>query len=83
MFREGRQCLFTRVVTAVILLLLTIMAAPSSVECSRTLKIETRSSSYYSLFESKLPRGMVPPSDPSPCHHKLGPYHTDDYIICP
>ncbi|CAN1165642.1 hypothetical protein LINPERHAP2_LOCUS26264 [Linum perenne] len=26
---------------------------------------------------------MVPPSDPSPCHHKLGPYHTDDYIICP
>ncbi|OMO88080.1 hypothetical protein COLO4_20476 [Corchorus olitorius] len=41
------------------------------------------------MFEPQLPRGPVPPSGPSPCHNKLGPYshrefwYPDDYVNCP
>ncbi|KAJ0492463.1 hypothetical protein HanIR_Chr12g0575221 [Helianthus annuus] len=44
------------------------------------------------LWISKLPRGPVPPSGPSPCHNMLDPYsqsqyvspqHQDQIIICP
>ncbi|KAE8710276.1 Detected protein of unknown function [Hibiscus syriacus] len=41
------------------------------------------------LFSSQLPRGQVPPSGPSFCHNKLGPYkytqfsYGSDYVNCP
>ncbi|PWA39821.1 hypothetical protein CTI12_AA568450 [Artemisia annua] len=42
------------------------------------------------LWNSRLPRGPVPPSGPSPCHNMLGPYRQsqvvspqDQTIICP
>lgn len=42
------------------------------------------------LFETRLPRGMVPPSGPSQCHNKLRPdrqngvLSTNDYYVsCP
>ncbi|CAL1415106.1 unnamed protein product [Linum trigynum] len=85
----------TRVVAIFFLVVLVQLAtmAPhhSSVEGSRGLRMESH---MLLLLESRLPRGLVPPSGPSLCHHKLGPYqlhrqttsaalHTDDYIICP
>ncbi|CAL1358498.1 unnamed protein product [Linum trigynum] len=87
------KCL--RSVVAILFLLVLVQLAtlaPDHVEGSRGLRMENRVS--YLLLESRLPRGLVPPSGPSPCHNKLGPYqlhrqersstvHTDDYIICP
>lgn len=42
------------------------------------------------LWNSRLPRGPVPPSGPSPCHNMLGPNYKpnefvspQDEIICP
>lgn len=36
------------------------------------------------LFESQLPRGLVPPSGPSPCHNdEFFNFTNDDYVSCP
>ncbi|KAI5394432.1 hypothetical protein KIW84_061201 [Lathyrus oleraceus] len=45
---------------------------------------------FKSLFESRLPKGPVPPSAPSQCHNKVSPFEDDKvsfpddyYIDCP
>lgn len=45
---------------------------------------------FYSSIQGQLPRGPVPPSDPSPCHNRVKLQHeTEDtyghahFIICP
>ncbi|KAK4376356.1 hypothetical protein RND71_002652 [Anisodus tanguticus] len=45
---------------------------------------------YEKLLQNQLPRGPVPPSDPSPCHNRLDPTFRkykfsfpQHYIICP
>ncbi|XAR52499.1 hypothetical protein NMG60_11020617 [Bertholletia excelsa] len=40
------------------------------------------------MFKSRLPRGPVPPSGPSPCHNRLSPYRQSQLSytqedICP
>ncbi|KAK7407652.1 hypothetical protein VNO78_09633 [Psophocarpus tetragonolobus] len=75
----GRSCLVLYLVAVLVLL-----GFSSSGECLRDLR------DFKSLFESQLPKGPVPPSGPSQCHHKLSPYKynkasfpDDYYIICP
>lgn len=58
--------------------------------CMRAMTEGSSSSSSKSsignLLNTKLPRGPVPPSGPSPCHEKLYPYSmrpTHDFVICP
>ncbi|CAN1808249.1 hypothetical protein LINPERHAP1_LOCUS25333 [Linum perenne] len=86
-----------RILATLFLFLLLLLSSSSSfVECSRTLKVpvETReATTSYTWLESQLPRGFVPPSGPSVCHHKLSPYQlrhrdqvvaqTEDYSACP
>lgn len=68
----------------VIFLLITTMVS-IRVESIRVMKEKD----YQSLLQNQLPRGPVPPSDPSPCHNKLDPFNQSDfsfhqdYIICP
>ncbi|KAK4753829.1 hypothetical protein SAY87_001933 [Trapa incisa] len=40
---------------------------------------------FKNLFKSRLPRGPVPPSGPSPCHnyYRLLNFTTNEYISCP
>lgn len=45
---------------------------------------------FYSSIQNELPRGPVPPSDPSPCHNRVKLLHEGDdtyghghFIICP
>ncbi|KAL6350791.1 hypothetical protein AAG906_031377 [Vitis piasezkii] len=53
--------------------------------CSRPMRGED----HQYLLQNRLPRGPVPPSGPSPCHHKFSPVsqsgasYTDDSIVCP
>ncbi|KAG5532211.1 hypothetical protein RHGRI_026738 [Rhododendron griersonianum] len=57
--------------------------------CVRAMGERNREHYFKAMFENRLPRGPVPPSDPSPCHNKLGPYqqsqlsYTSDFVICP
>lgn len=67
-----------------LILFLAAVLVLSTCECIRDLR------DYKSLFESRLPKGPVPPSGPSLCHNKFSPYkHNKDslqddyYIICP
>lgn len=80
MWYPQRFGLNSSLVTFVVTLLL-LLGIVSRVECVRDFK---------SLFESQLPKGPVPPSGPSLCHNKLGPFKDnkvsfpDDYYIgCP
>nr|GLL41667.1 hypothetical protein RchiOBHm_Chr4g0441131 [Ipomoea trifida] len=67
----------------VVCLLVTTMGSKAA--CSRLMNGED----FGRVFAARLPRGPVPPSDPSPCHN----YKTDhfvqnnnfpgDYVICP
>uniref|UniRef100_A0A2P2IYZ1 Uncharacterized protein n=1 Tax=Rhizophora mucronata TaxID=61149 RepID=A0A2P2IYZ1_RHIMU len=62
-----------------------ILAMASVGRCSRPMK----GASFDYLLENRLPRGPVPPSGPSHCHNKLGPYkhsqlsYVNDYAVCP
>lgn len=45
---------------------------------------------FYSTIQGRLPRGPVPPSDPSPCHNRVELKHESEdtyghfhFIICP
>nr|DAD32024.1 TPA_asm: hypothetical protein HUJ06_010875 [Nelumbo nucifera] len=69
----------------VVFLLLAAMAWPG--RCTRVIK----SRILERTLESQLPRGLVPPSGPSPCHNKYGVLtdvdhpqlsHPTDYLIC-
>ncbi|KAE8022834.1 hypothetical protein FH972_008603 [Carpinus fangiana] len=61
------------------------LATASMVQCIRAMSKRN----FKSMFEGQLPRGLVPPSGPSPCHNKLSPFNysefsfPNDYIICP
>lgn len=69
----------------VLSILLTSMASKGL--CARAMRSNKVSQS---LWKDQLPRGPVPPSMPSPCHHKLDPYKQSqlsypngDFITCP
>ncbi|KAH7841355.1 hypothetical protein Vadar_028720 [Vaccinium darrowii] len=57
--------------------------------CARAMREHDQERYFKSMLENRLPRGPVPPSAPSLCHHKLDPYqqsqlsYTADYVICP
>ncbi|KAK4371155.1 hypothetical protein RND71_010630 [Anisodus tanguticus] len=57
----------------------------SRVESIRDIEVKN----YQSLLQNQLPRGLVPPSGPSPCHNKLDPFNQSkfsfhlDYVMCP
>ncbi|KMT08337.1 hypothetical protein BVRB_6g141610 [Beta vulgaris subsp. vulgaris] len=56
------------------------------VECGRG--INQRWFEDYSALEGRLPKGLVPPSGPSPCHDmkfNADKYaaHINDYVMCP
>ncbi|XLU76383.1 hypothetical protein S245_035436 [Arachis hypogaea] len=71
----------------VVLVVVVVMGMISRGESIRDLR------NFKYTFESQLPKGPVPPSGPSACHNKLGPYKynnveaasfpNDYYIICP
>ncbi|KAJ6312659.1 hypothetical protein OIU77_014222 [Salix suchowensis] len=68
------------------LLCVTVLAVlVSTGRCTRPIK----DPNFYHMLDNLLPRGPVPPSGPSPCHHSLDPYsqsessHAEDYVICP
>ncbi|KAE8716630.1 Detected protein of unknown function [Hibiscus syriacus] len=68
-----------------VLLLLALRASVGG--CIRP--INEGSTSLGHLYSAQLPRGPVPPSGPSPCHEKLGPYdqkqfsYPHGFILCP
>ncbi|WVZ10785.1 hypothetical protein V8G54_015315 [Vigna mungo] len=74
----GRSCLSLFLVAVLI-----ILGALSRGECMRELR------DFKSTFESQLAKGPVPPSAPSQCHNKLGPYRDnkssfqdeDSYVV--
>ncbi|GMJ13320.1 hypothetical protein like AT2G01379 [Hibiscus trionum] len=71
----------------VVVVLLLLLSRASVGGCVRPISKGTTSLGH--LYNTQLPRGPVPPSGPSPCHEKLGPYnqrqisYPDDFIICP
>ncbi|KAM0961205.1 hypothetical protein ACFX2A_020981 [Malus domestica] len=75
-------------ITYVIFLLL-LLRMTSTGSCSRVLK-EVEADEFKRSIQGMLPRGLMPPSGPSPCHNKLSPfrdtelsYNHDDYVMCP
>ncbi|CAN4121698.1 unnamed protein product [Withania somnifera] len=67
------------------LLLITTMDSIRVVESIRIMKEKL---DYERVLQNQLPRGLVPPSGPSPCHNKLAPdfrifNFSKDYIVCP
>ncbi|KAK8655631.1 hypothetical protein V6N13_108205 [Hibiscus sabdariffa] len=71
----------------VVVVLLLLLSRASVGGCVRPISKGT--TSFGHLFNTQLPRGPVPPSGPSPCHEKLGPYnqrqfsYSHDFIMCP
>ncbi|MCD7451855.1 hypothetical protein HAX54_013568 [Datura stramonium] len=59
-----------------------------SIRVVESIRVMKEKLDYERLLQNQLPRGPVPPSDPSPCHNRLNPTFTkfnfpQDYIICP
>ncbi|KAK1419858.1 hypothetical protein QVD17_29244 [Tagetes erecta] len=74
-----------------LLVLVTIMMLlTTGTRASRVLKVDRGIFGNDGLWYSRLPRGPVPPSGPSPCHNMVDPYAQsqfvsphDQTIICP
>ncbi|CAN4124946.1 unnamed protein product [Withania somnifera] len=67
------------------LLLITTMDSIRVVESIRVMKEKL---DYEKWLLNQLPRGLVPPSGPSPCHNRLDPAFRkfnfpQDYVLCP
>ncbi|KAI3410260.1 uncharacterized protein J3R85_018864 [Psidium guajava] len=68
---------------SLLLLAVLTLALATEGQCARIVKARDGGSWKY-LWESRLPRGPVPPSGPSKCHNKLSPLtFTADYVHCP
>lgn len=70
----------------VALLIFTIFAATASTG----LSMKVKAMGFYSAIPNELPRGPVPPSDPSPCHNRVKLMHEGEdtygsghFVICP
>ncbi|KAL7586987.1 hypothetical protein Lser_V15G37216 [Lactuca serriola] len=77
-----------RVFLLIVVMLIVLLVIRTS--GARVAKGDKVLSSNEGLWNSRLPRGPVPPSGPSPCHNMLGPYKQsqvvspqDQIIICP
>ncbi|WOH07644.1 hypothetical protein DCAR_0727077 [Daucus carota subsp. sativus] len=70
----------------VVLLIFTIFAA--IISTGRSMRVKEMG--FYNTIQNELPRGPVPPSDPSPCHNRVKLMHEGEdtygqghFVICP